>query len=38
MLEIQKTSKCAASLDSLFKHLKDLNNIVNDDDVDNNGG
>ena len=30
-------SKCAASLDSLFKHLRDKNNIVNDDDVDNNG-
>ena len=32
-----KKSKCAASLDALFKHFKDINNIVNDDDVDNNG-
>ena len=32
-----KKSKCAASLDSLFQHFKDINNIVNDDDVDNNG-
>ena len=32
-----KKSKSAASLDSLFKHLKDINNRVNDDDVDNNG-
>ena len=31
-----KKSKCAASLDSLLKHF-DINNIVNDDDVDNNG-
>ena len=30
-----KKSKCAAM--SLFKHFKDINNIVNDDDVDSNG-
>ena len=37
MLKIQKKSQCVASLDSLFKHFKDINNIVNDYDVDNNG-
>ena len=38
MLKIQKKSKCAVSLDSLFKLFKDINNIVNDDDdVDTNG-